>query len=82
MQYARHGRYGLLQEGGPGREPCSRSFDGAFVLRSELYAERNHWLDRISVSAPINKASDSDSSISFPFACGDVAPIASFNLGT
>jgi hypothetical protein len=34
MQYARDGRYGLLQEGRPGREPDARSYNGAFVLRS------------------------------------------------
>src|SRR6266550_157795 len=82
MHYDRNGRYGLLQEGSPGREPCSRSFNRAFVLRSELFAERNHWFDRVTSSAPINKPSHSDSFIICPAVSWDVAFIYSFRLVT
>jgi hypothetical protein len=81
MQHAGDGRYGLLQEGGPGREPYSRSFNRAFMLRSQLFAERNHRLDGVSASAPIHKPSYSDSSIRCPTVSWDIAVIDSFKLG-
>jgi hypothetical protein len=81
MQHARDGRYGLLQEGIPGREPDSRSFNRAFVLRFELFAERNHRLDRISASTPVNKPSYCDSSSIGPGVGWITALISSFKLG-
>src|SRR5437899_664228 len=54
MHHARNGRYGLLREGGPSRKSYSRSFNRAFVLRSQLLAERNNRLDRVSASATVN----------------------------
>jgi hypothetical protein len=81
MQHARDGRDGLLQEGSPGRKPNSRRFNRAFVLRTELFAEWNHGLDRIPASSTVNKPSHSDSSISCPTAGWDVALIYSFKLG-
>src|SRR6266404_3833517 len=81
MQHARHGRNGLLQEGSPAREPYAGSFDRAVVLRSELFAEWDHRLERISASASINKPSHSDSSIGCPTASYTTALIASFKLG-
>jgi hypothetical protein len=63
MQHAGNGRHGLLQEGSAGSEPYARSFNRAFVLRSELFAERNYRLDRISASAPVNMRTHNNSSI-------------------
>jgi hypothetical protein len=73
MHYARNGRNGLLQEGSPSREPYAGSFNSAFVLRFELFAERDHQLEWVSASAPLNKPSHSDSSISYPAASWHIA---------
>lgn len=81
MQQARHGRYGLLQEGDPGRKPHTGDFNRTLVLRSVLFADWNYWFDRVSASAPINEPSHSDSSISCPTASWVTALISLFKLG-
>jgi hypothetical protein len=81
MQHARNGWDGLLQEGRPSRKPYAGGFNRAFVLCSQLFAKRNHRLDRISASAPINKPSHSESSISCSTVSCAAALIDSFRLG-
>jgi hypothetical protein len=81
MQHARNGRDGLLQEGNRGREQHAGSFNRAFMLRSQLFSEWNHWLYQVSASAPVNKPSHSDSSIIYPIASRDIALISPFKLG-
>src|SRR5882724_7370357 len=81
MQYARNGRYGFLQEGSPGREGFSRSLGSAFVLRSELFAERNPEFERDSASATVNKPSHSDTSSVGPTHSWFPAIVSSFKLG-
>ena len=81
MQHAGNGRNGLLQEGGPSREPYGGSFNGAFVLRSQLFAEWNHWFEWDSASAPINEPNHSCLSIIYAAASRGNVLISSFKLG-
>ena len=82
MRYARNGRYGLLQEGSPGREPYAGRFNRAFVLCSQLLTKRDHRFERVAPSAAIDKPSQSDSSIRYPTPGWATAFIDSFELGT
>jgi len=80
MWHARDGRYGLLQEGGPGRARHPRDFNGAIMLRARLFAERHHRFDRNQTSAPVYDPILFNSSVICPTPSLITAHIASYKV--